>query len=49
MLSDAIVDGLSLVSPTINVVESDRLTLVGSCVEVSHEPEVVELKQTPDF
>ena len=45
MLSDAFVDGLSVVFPTIDVVEGDRLSLVESRVEVGHEPEVVELKK----
>ena len=47
MLSDAVVDGLSVVSPTIDVVEGDRVSLVEavSRLVMTHEPEVVELKK----
>ena len=49
MLSDAIVDGFSVVSPTIDVSEGDWVSLVESRVEVGHESEVIELKQTLDL
>ena len=49
MLSDAAVDGLSVVSPTIHVVAGDRMSLGESRVEVGHEPDVVELKKASDL
>ena len=47
MLSDASVDGLSVISGTVDVVEADWVDLVESCVEVDPELEVVELKKAP--
>ena len=49
MSSDAVVNGLSVVSPTIDVVEGDQLSLVESRVKVGCEPEVVELKKASDL
>ena len=47
MSSDAVVDGLSVVTCTVDVVEADWVDLVESRVEVDHEPEVVVLKKAP--
>ena len=49
MLSDAVVDGFSVVPSTIDVVESDRVDLVECCVEVGQERKVVELKKASDL
>ena len=48
MSSDAVVDDLSVVPSTIDVVESDRVDLVESCIEVGQR-KVVELKKASDF
>ena len=49
MLYDAFVDGFGVVSGTVDVVESDQVGLVESCVKVGHEHEVVELKKASNL
>ena len=49
MSPDAVVDGFSVISSTLDVVESDKVDLVEGCVEVGHERKIVELKKSPDF